>query len=136
MRDTGRVCIYNNISIFVPARAFIQVYLCESIALYDVVLDPVHLQVHAKVEVFPQVMLSTFILWQLLAFDPLPLWYPRILHYGLNDAHAVILKVVVNNHRPYAVLLFRGVLDIFLKVGIVAQHLQGKMVVKSRQTRK
>lgn len=69
-------------------------------------------------------MLSTFILGQTLAFDPFPLWYPSILHHGLNDAHAVILKVVVNDHGAHAVLLFRGIQDTFLKVCIVAQHLR------------
>lgn len=111
------------------------VYLCKSVTLCDVVLDPVHLQFHAKVEVFPLVMLATFILGQTLAFDPFPLWYPRILHHGLNDAHAVILKVVVNDHGAHAVLLFRGIQDIFLKVSIKAQHLQEKRVGKNRQTR-
>lgn len=66
-------------------------YLGESIALYDVVLDPKHFQVNGKVEVFPPVMLSLLILWHTLALEPLPLWYPRILHHRLINAHSVIL---------------------------------------------
>lgn len=95
-------------------------YLGKSVTLRDVVLDPVHLQVHAQVEVFPLVMISSFILGQTLAFEPFPLRYPRILHPGLNDAHAVILEVVVNDHGAHAVVFLRGVQDVFLKVCIEA----------------
>lgn len=87
------------------------------------VLDTIYFQVHAKVEVFPMVMLATLILGQTLTFDPLSLSYPRILHHGLNDANTVILKVIVNAHRPHAVLLFWGGQDILLKVCIKMQNL-------------
>lgn len=90
----------------------------------DVVLDPIHLQVHANVEVFPLVVVSKFILGQTLTFDTFPLWYPRILHYGLNDAHSVIFKVVVNYHRAHAVILLRRKKNAFFKVCIEAQHLE------------
>lgn len=109
-------------------------YLRKRVALRDVVLDPVHLQVHADIEVFPLVMLSTLILGQPLAFDPFPLRYARVLHSGLNDAHAVILQVVVNDHGAHAALLFRGKQDRFLKVCVVAQHLQDERMVQNTQT--
>lgn len=69
----------------------IRLYLSKGITLGDAVFDPIHIQVHTKVEIFPMVMLSTFILGQLVAFDPLSLWYPRVLYCGLDDANAVIL---------------------------------------------
>lgn len=109
-------------------------YLCKRVTLRDVVPDPIHLQVHANVEVFPLVMLSTFIFGQPLAFDPFPLRYARILHSGLNDAHAVVLQVVVNDHGTHTVLLFRGKQDVFLKVRVVTQHLQDKRMVQNIQT--
>lgn len=99
-------------------------YLCKSITLRDVVLDSIHFQVHANVEVFPLVILSTFVLRQTLPFDPFPLWYPRVLHHGLSDAYTVILKVVVNDHRTNAAHLFGGMQDVFLKVCIEPQHLE------------
>lgn len=78
-----------NRSRFVSGSA--SAYLGESIALYDVVLDSKHFQVDGKVQVFPSVMLSMLILWHTLAFEPLPLWYPGILHHRLINAHSVIL---------------------------------------------
>lgn len=103
-------------------QSYVQ-YLCESITLYDSVLDPIRVQVHAEVEVFPMVILSIFILWQTLPSEPIPLYYPGILHPGLDDAHAVVLKVVINHHSAHSVLLYRGVQNTFLEVCIVAQHL-------------
>lgn len=102
------------------------VYLGESIALYDVVLDSKRFQVHGKVQVFPGVILSMFILWQTLAFEPLPLWYPRILHHRLVNADSVILQEIVNDHRTYAVVLLRAARDIFAEKRIEAQHLKGR----------
>lgn len=67
-----------------------------------------------------------FIPGQTLAFNPFPLRYPRILHPGLKNANAVILKVVVNDHGAHTMLLLRGKQDIFLKVCIEPQHLQEK----------
>lgn len=110
-------------------------YLCKSVTICDVVLDPVHLQVYAKVQVFPHVMVSMFVLGETLAFDPFPLRHPRILHCGLNDANAVILKVVVNDHGAHTAVLFRGAQDFFHKVCIEAQHLRDMRVVKNRQRR-
>lgn len=79
----------NQRSRFVSERS--PAYLGESIALYDVVLDPKHFQVDGEVEVFPSVKLSLLILWHTLALEPLPLRYPRILHHRLIHAHSVIL---------------------------------------------
>lgn len=77
--------------------------LSESVTLYDAVFDPVHHQVHGNVEVIPHVKEPALSLWQTLAFDPHPLRKSRVLHLGFNDAHGVVFKVVVHNHRSDAV---------------------------------
>lgn len=110
-------------------------YLCESITLHDAVLDPVHLQVHGEVEVFPQVKDPSISLWQTLAFDAFSLRYPRILHCRLHDAHGVVLEVVVNDHGSDAVVLLGGVEDVLLEVPVETQHLQHKAVVMDKKTR-
>lgn len=81
--------------------------LSESVALHDAVLDPVHHQVHGNVEVLPRVKELALRLWQALAFDPHSLRKSRVLHPGFNDAHGVVFKVVVDNHRTNAVV-FHG----------------------------
>lgn len=106
--------------------------LCESVTLHDAVLDPVHLQVHGDVEVPPRVKEPTLGLWQTLAFDPRALRKPRVLHPGLNDAHGVILKVVVHDHRSDAVVLLRREQDALLEVRIEAEHLRSRDRVEER----
>ena len=71
----------------------------------------------------------------MLAFDPLPLWHSRVFHHGLDDAHAVIFKVVVNDNRAYTVLLFRAIQDILYEVSIEAKQLRDKQAVDNRQMR-
>lgn len=102
------------------------VYLGKFIALYDVVLDPKCFQVHGKVQVFPCVILSMLILREMLAFEPLPLGHPRILHHRLINADGVILQEIVDDHRTYAVVLLRAARDIFAEKCIEAQHLKGR----------
>lgn len=98
-------------------------YLRESVTLHNAVLDPIHLQVHGDVEVLPQVVEPPLGLWQTLPFDPFALRYAGVWHCGLYDAHGVVLQVVVDDHGPDAVVLLRGVLDVFLEVAMEAQYL-------------
>lgn len=99
---------------------YILCHLCKCVALRDVVLEAVHLQVHAEVEVFPDVEVAALVLGQAVAFEPRPLWYPRVLHSGLDDAHAVVLQVVVDDDGTYAVHLRRAAFDVLLQVPVVA----------------
>lgn len=111
-------------NVFHSATAFKWVqYLCEGITLHDAVRDAIHLQVHANVEVLPQVVEPPLGLRQALAFDSLSLRNARVWHRRLHDAHGVVLQVVVDDHRPDAVVLLWGVEDVFLEVAMEAQHL-------------
>lgn len=119
----------SNRSTAVSGSAFclvLVVYLGKSIALNDVVLDSKGFQVHGKVQVFPHVILSMLVLGQTLAFEPLPLGNPRILHHRLINADGVILQEIVDDHRTYAVVLIRAARDIFAEKCIEAQHLKGR----------
>lgn len=123
---TARVHVLISVSDNNKSREKERLYLCKRITLCDVVLDPVHLQVHADVQVFPPVALAAFILGQSLPFEPFSLRYPGVLHQGLEDAHAVVLQVVVDDHGAHAAHVLRGKPDLLLKVRVEAQHLRGK----------
>ena len=99
-------------------------YLCEGITVCDAIACTVHTQVHALVQVLPVVGVTPVILGQTMALDQLSLGYPRILHRRLRDEHAVVLQVVVDDHRTNAVLLIRRVQHFLLKVSIETQHLE------------
>lgn len=107
-------------------------YLREIVTANDVILEPVYFQVYAQVEVFPQVNISALILCQTLALEPHPLYKPGVLHRGLNNAHAVIFKVVVNDHGAHAILLFRGMKYVLRKICKKAEQLQDRQEMESK----
>lgn len=72
------------------------------------------------------VVLATVVLGQSLPLDELALGDAGVLHRGLNHAHAVVLQVVVEDHRPHAIVLVGGVLHGLLEVAIEAKHLMGE----------
>lgn len=109
-------------------------YLCEIITVNDVILEPVYFQVYAQVEVFPLVKISTLVLCQTLALEPLPLYKPGVLHSGLDNAHAVIFKVVVNDHGAHTILLFRRIKHILRKIRKKTEQLQDTQEIRSKNT--
>lgn len=111
-------------------------YLCELVTVSDAVLDPVHLNVHVDVQVFPEVSLSVFVFGKTVALDPLPLRYPRVLHGGLVHLHGVVQQVVVNDHRPHAVHLLSRILAVLLEVRKKTQHLERQERRESEQRKR
>ncbi|RLW12349.1 hypothetical protein DV515_00000601 [Chloebia gouldiae] len=73
-------------------------HLGEGVAVDQAVGAAVHGEVNAQVQILPVVIIPVLILGHPVASHEFALEQTRVLHLGLDDAHAVIFQVVVEAH--------------------------------------
>jgi hypothetical protein len=96
----------------------------EFIAVDDSEHSCVNIEVHANVEVLPDVVLGWVRwVWQLVSLHEDTLWNSGVLNSWLNDVDGVIIKVVVDGALSKSVVLIGVFNDWFLEVSIEAKDL-------------
>lgn len=117
----------------VSVSALPSTHLGEGVAVDQAVGPAVDGEVDAQVQILPVVIIPVHVLGHPVASHEFALDQTRVLHLGLDDAHAVILQVVVDAHLADPVMLLCRDSNFLHEVGIELQNLPKAPHSKGRE---